>query len=473
MLPIYFPTDIKLGKEPIWTSVDFNVRRDLDVRTNPSNQKTRARWDSSIKAKKGLLTYGEENPTVIMATNSVLLPLDLCVVSIEPRIGNGGIGLDPKENELTPLMKGFTPNKYSGCFNYEQINELDAIIYSLFARATGFNVPTTLAAPSTQFVFGSEVGRFGYAYSMINEKSTGYVLDNDKIWYRFIESNLFDIKTGKLVHEDVDVTKKPAVLYERPNHCIDIGNNPFTFKSVKACNNQYFADAGTLVFKCDTGPTDPDFGKTFFDRLGIQYDIYDDVSYTEDNKVDTAFMLDGIHDFAVMKRNMWVIDPDGVSALIKDAVEYVDSLGLSEFAADDEDMFDFRPMIQNAGDVVSFAVSSELELTENVIGRLAMHHRLDGIVNYIAKSFKGKLSTFAGLSTKTELHTRRPWACKTDLSKEEYVYVFGRILKKTYTYLPIATPRFSNEVCGYLQAFANYSGHMTDALGIDNEYQIF
>ena len=481
MLPIYFPTDIKTDKKPITASIDWRSIGKLQIRNRFDSKIQEQHRQFSEKADNTLLERFEQHPVAIMVNEVTILPLETITISDEESM-RAIAGMDPEEGTMEVIGPMVMPNKYAACHGWGFHQSLTGIVADLFARATGLKTNKTISSPSS---FCHNFKKTGYGLEQYNGrprhryddfKDEGLVL-YDKVWYRYVDSNLYDMVTNDLKHSDVNVFKAPAVI---PIEGRRTNQQAYRFaNSAEVYHNRRTYQP--LILNHTVEVTDPDFGKKFFEELGIGYDVYDEVTFDEDGHVDTAIMLTGKHDFAVQKRNVVVIDTQAVVDLIEEGKRWCKEKSIKSGLQENQQT---QTVTQDDGDLDfvlgglgGFGSTSDIlgnanlllsvrdELTDDICVALTVQWQFDTIIRHLNKAFGGKINDF--------FNTNEP---DDDIEPEERGFengrvsrlaalgVFDRITKSIEIYLPIITPRFENNICSILRAHFTREQSMGNAL---------
>ncbi len=486
MLPIYFPTNIKHEGDVLVAAVDWPSLGKLYTHTSMNGKGSRYPQEP---VDKGLMSRDELDTSAFIINDTRILPVELCTI-LQEETNQPIMGMDPTAKEMVPLIDKIKPIKYASCHMWGRLGRIESIFFNLFARATGLNSTDKIPVPRNTRHNFHNMKKFSKPATPeilkpkhhVEEEDKGLVL-HEKVWYRYIGKNLFDIKTGELKHEGIDTFTAVAVMPENNSSRNYAAQKPFSFKEPYTSRFNLYGASQNLILNHVTSLTDPDFGKTFFDSLGISYDIYDKVTFDEDGQVDTSAMLDGKYDFAVQKRTCLVIDHEAVLTLHAEGANYLKSKAgmttenlISDLTKETDnldkrvDFFDFA-----RHDNIEFALANASEIitirpniTKDLKVKFCKHWEISNIIAAINKAFDGYYHEAYGLSVGSTPDRKNAFGYGTP--KEVQLDIFEKITKKVDIYLPILTPRFSNEVCSLLKAYYISETPKDHNLVMDYEY---
>ena len=465
MFATYFPSTKQLTEAPVFAMVDYSIRGQCIVRSRPYNQNQPYNFRMDVKAAKGNLLRQEERVGVMMINGNILLPLRDCVFS--PDGSNAPTAaLSVKEKRIVPFVKGLISPEFNGCHVWETPIEIDALTMSLFARATKFTTKESIAVPRiTHRLPDQPINPFAFrTHGPHQSNRKGYVLEEGK-WCAFKGSDIFDMETGKEIKTAVDIDKRLVVIHEL-QESIFSKDDMYTFRNSVERTNLYVPITHEIVINHTCPETDPEFGKKFYDSLGIAYDVYDEVTFHEDGMVDTSTMVEGKHDFGVMKRKVHVLRAKYVENLITAAVAFVDKMPdkqregyFDSYEGAEHAGFDRMDAVRSKHDFADVVVTIEENPDASTKRHLLNGHRLGQIIRDISDSFIGSAHEYFDLPKYKPEENFHNWTNCHQFSDACVERLFDELTEVVEIYVPITTPRFTDESNAILQAFYNYSGY--------------
>lgn len=424
MLPIYFPSDIVREEAVVSALLDPSSKQafsfSVDYRTS-MDEPPRTETDT-------LLRTGERVPEIFLVGGSTIVPLTKVVIRDGDERSDPLIGLDPVKNTMESFARGIVPTKFSGCHRWVTPKDLDTVIFTLFARATNIGSIKDLPSPSSS----------RHNFDDVKKRTTPQPKESDTtvtlptsglvyycgVWYKFVGENLYDINTNDLKHSGVIASRQQVYIPEN-EEWHKRKDRAFSFESKNKLGRLWSYSNNPIIFNHEIKPTDPEFGKKFFASFGIKYDVYESLIIKENGEVDNSQFLKGKHDFAVIKRSCLILDLEGATELYEsvkvETVEQPKETKAAKFRTVDRS---FEGHVKDLNRILSPVVLG----LEDRINKKCMHH-------YLVR----RLIDF--------LHERLREGNGATLSNEE---IFKKITKAVDIYIPVATPHFTNEVCGIL-----------------------
>lgn len=383
----------------------------------------------------------------------MLLPVKKIGVGLKPNRGPSVIA-DPKEKHLRKLDENIRSLDDERIGAWEKPVSFRRMFVECLLRASSFDTAMRLNAPrdiNIRWPFNKINGTKDNINAPMRKVGggvleEGHVLKDGK-WYRFSNTQLRDIDTLDVISDDYKfgdaVIHLPLTPYH--NHRQFSNDKGFDFTS----NTESLRP--NLTICPPTLCTDPEFGKRLLESMDIDFDVYDEITYLEDGRIDPRMFLEGKHQFGIIKRKAVVIDDVLAEQLLDEAYQTSGKKKPTPANKDDKKVSAFGRVREEDIGFPNAHTNRIFSLhhgkTNALLTRMTCDYGAGKIIYAIMDA--GDEDAEKGLAN----FARRGEEYKAPKRQME---ILDKIVVERDIYIPIFTPRLSEQVNAVLFAYSSY-----------------
>lgn len=332
MFPVYFPTTKKAEAPEIFKMdpyADTNIHFEAKWRKGKDFNSEEEQAEHIKLLAKGQILDDEDIPCLLLA--GYFVPLESGLICLHQRNGGSGgeftMAYDAKTRTCSPGTQLLRPKSVDGLHCHNEPKMLSDTLANLIGRATGLSTNKLISTPNAvYFKFKNHFKAMEAPDYRSNQRDQvdgpkvaenidrGVALTKERLWVEYSGKTAIDVNTGDVITTDFDLEEVILYIPDTTNNVFFSNDKSFSFNRREI--HRTFSRS-SFHFNLDSFIDDKDIGSKLLKSMGIEYDYYDNLTFTEDGYIDPISFASGKSNFGVMKTNAWVFDADALKEFVK------------------------------------------------------------------------------------------------------------------------------------------------------------